>query len=321
MTRSKLRLFADTLRLPNWPSVLCTVAAGHVTGIALTRNALGPHSPVAPDFSGGTLALLLCGAALLYACGVLLNDAADADFDQSTRPSRLVPSGAMGRETVLNLGLLSGAAGIAALFFVNATVLAVGGALALCLLLYTWLHKRNAAASAFFMGLCRGLLFPLGGLGATSYWGGEMHRPMAILCAVGLLHAIYTAGISVIAGAETRERVSCVRKITGTTLLTLPFFVPPVLLAALFAAGLSNSPGNLALLVFLLLPAGGLATVALARRRLAAGAPGAAVGIALTGFVWIDAAALALFAGWAWLALPLAVLAATLLLRRVAQAT
>ncbi len=314
------RLLADTLRLPNWPTVGCSVVTGYLCGLALIGRSLGPEVPVAPEFSPLIVLLLLVGAGGLYAMGCLLNDAVDAAVDARERPGRLVPSAAMSASAAANWGLGAGALGVLALFFIGPFALVVGAVLAVLILVYTWIHKRTVWG-VLPMGLCRGALYPLGGLAAVSYWGKEMEGPLQWLIVAGLLPTAYVAGVSLVARIEgSGAPAGAWRVRLATGLMALPFFIPVLVLWVLSMRNPELHAAPLELLLFLMIPAAGLAWLAWARRVLP-GEPGRFVGRALPGLVWIDALLLALFAPAVWLWMPAAALAAALVLGRMARAT
>ena len=176
----QLRALAATARLPNVPSVVSNVWLGVLLGGS------GLLSP-----------LLATGAALcLYVCGGFINDWADRDWDARRRPERALPGGIFAPTSylIIALVLLGMALNFAA--FAGGRALMVAGALASCIGIYTWLHKKSAF-SVVFMGLCRGLL-PLLGWAAA----GASENFSAVLLAVLALF-FHVQGLSLVARFET----------------------------------------------------------------------------------------------------------------------
>ncbi len=137
------------------------------------------------------LPLLLLGASALYAGGMFLNDAFDADFDRQRRPTRPIPAGAISRESVWvwSFGLL--AAGALALAVLGKTAAVLTAALLASLLVYGATHKV-LLASPWLMGLCRFWIYVIAG--STGVWGVNGGP---IWCGVAL--ALYAAGLSSVA--------------------------------------------------------------------------------------------------------------------------
>jgi len=219
-----LRDLAAIARLPNVPTVWSNVLAGHLVGLGLARVALD-GTKVRPDFAWGT-ALAAAGAAtFLYLMGTFLNDAVDVAVDRVHRPERAVAAGRLSAAFVCNLGLLWGMLGVACAFPLGPFPLALAGVVAVCVLLYTWSHKKWAA-SVLLIGLCRGLLYPLGAFAGIGLIGGDL-RPVAWwACALGVLQAAYVAGLSLAARSEASGGPSPRVRRWAIFLLTLPFLAP-----------------------------------------------------------------------------------------------
>jgi len=131
------------LRLVRWPGVL-TAAAD-----AATASVLFPCGPA-------RAAAVTAAAGLLYAGGVVLNDAADAERDRLLHPERPIPRGEVSRGAALLLGTALLGAGIGAAAFAGEDSLRAFAAVAGAVLLYDFLLKRRAAAGVLGMALCRG---------------------------------------------------------------------------------------------------------------------------------------------------------------------
>jgi 4-hydroxybenzoate polyprenyltransferase len=133
-------------RISNLPTVWTNVAAGMVAanGAALDLSLYGRIAAAASCF---------------YIGGMLLNDAFDAHHDAQVRPERPIPAGDVTRREVFAVGgalLLLGLASLPA----TGTVLLVGAALTLGILVYDYHHKGSRIAP-LIMGGCRGLLYLL----------------------------------------------------------------------------------------------------------------------------------------------------------------
>lgn len=196
-----LRDLAGLARLPNLPTVAGNVTTGYLVGLALAADRLS-GTTVEPEFSGALLATVIAVGCLLYVFGTFLNDAVDASWDAKHRPERAIPAGRLSRQMVENLALLWGGVAVGAAVMLGKFSLAVAACLVVSILLYTWLHKRTPFA-VLFMGVSRGLLYPLGGLAGLVILGDELRPVMAWLLALGGLQVFYVAGLSMVARSES----------------------------------------------------------------------------------------------------------------------
>lgn len=142
------------------------------------------------------IAFVIIAAFLLYLCGGFLNDWADRKWDISRRPERALPRGLFAPSTYLSTALTLAACGLTAAAFANSHAFAVAAAIAACVALYTWLHKKSAW-SVVFMGLCRALL-PLLGWAAA---GDGVMMDAALLAGLALF--LHVVGISLLARSES----------------------------------------------------------------------------------------------------------------------
>ena len=140
--------------------------------------------------------LLVCaGASLLYVGGMFLNDAFDADFDRQHRPERPIPSGAIARSAVWQLGFLWLVLGVLMLWMAGKTVMLLAIALAICILFYDGIHKWFLLSPLLMAG-CRFLLVLMASAAATkgiiglTYW-------------TALVLASYIVGLSYLARRES----------------------------------------------------------------------------------------------------------------------
>lgn len=168
-----------TARIANVPSVLGNVGLGLFLG-------------------GGQLsgAPLLISGVCLYFCGGFLNDWADREWDRECRPERALPSGRFSSRAYLSCGVVFAACALGIAALVSKPAFLAASAIILCVVAYTWLHKKTAW-SAIFMGACRALL-PLLGWAATA----EPSRlPAAALAGFALF--FHVLGISLMARRES----------------------------------------------------------------------------------------------------------------------
>ncbi len=123
------------------------------------------------------LPFLFAGATALYLGGAVLNDAFDAKFDKKHRRTRPIPSGAIGLQTVWNIGFALLAIGVVCFFWLGRTTGCLGVGLALCIVTYNAVHRVLPFSTAL-LGICRLLLYlsaasmALEGVTAHAIWCG-----------------------------------------------------------------------------------------------------------------------------------------------------
>src|SRR5262245_49488641 len=88
---SRLRAYAQLVRLPNLPSALADIGLG-----ALVAGALPSR--------WGVFLLLALSSACLYSAGMVWNDYFDVEQDKRERPERPIPSGRVTRREAARLG-------------------------------------------------------------------------------------------------------------------------------------------------------------------------------------------------------------------------
>ncbi len=137
------RVYVELSRLSNIPTCLTNALVGCALGGAIPWR---------------TAAIVTVGVMLMYVAGMALNDAFDAEVDARRRPERPIPSGRLPRRAAFVYGMVCLALGVAVTAAVGPVLFAL--ALAVCIVLYNLLHHRLAIA-VVFMGLCRGLIYPL----------------------------------------------------------------------------------------------------------------------------------------------------------------
>jgi hypothetical protein len=249
-------------RISNLPTVWTNVtAAWLIAGGSLTAPRLG---------------WLLLAGSLLYTGGMILNDAADARFDQEHRRERPIPSGRVALTTVWGVAivLLLAGATLAAGFGSHPRLVAF---LVAAIVFYDLYHKQWSG-SVLVMGACRVLLYLVAASAATA----DLDRVFLPALALGA----YIVGITLAARLEHQNG-------TIPPLAALLAFgclyLPALLCARHFAAGLAGPAQLLLLAAFALL-------VAYATQILRRGGPaiGRAVGLLLAGIPLVDALAVSM---------------------------
>jgi len=168
------------------------------------------------------LPFLLIGLSALYTGGMFLNDAFDTDFDRQRRPERPIPSGKISAALVWRFGFSQLALGILILLFCGKVATIGSIFLALCILLYNFMHKFFTA-SPWLMGACRFWVYVIAGATGSNNLNGY-----SIFCGLGL--AFYVVGLSYVARRESFRG-------------TVPYW-PLILLAApIMLAMLMNADG------------------------------------------------------------------------------
>jgi 4-hydroxybenzoate polyprenyltransferase len=147
---------------------------------------------------GGNLSKLpwlLMGTTLLYLGGMYLNDAFDAEFDAQYRSERPIPSGAISRNLVWQIGIVLLGAGALYLILLGTTTGILTVLLVLCILAYDAVHKL-ITLSPLLMAACRFFLYLVSAsIGFTGVTG------RAVWCAFALTG--YIIGLSYIARKES----------------------------------------------------------------------------------------------------------------------
>jgi 4-hydroxybenzoate polyprenyltransferase len=179
-----LRAWLELARISNLPTVWTNVTAGWLLA--------------GGDLKDPLLAWLLLAGSLLYTGGMILNDAADARFDREHRKERPIPGGRVPLMTAWLVGLgMLGVGWLLAVFAGDASQV-ITAALVACILFYDLYHKPWSGA-VWVMGLCRVLLFLMGGVACQSgfcmpWW--LFPAPFAV--ALGA----YVVGLTLVARSE-----------------------------------------------------------------------------------------------------------------------
>ncbi len=244
---------------------------------------------------------LIVGASLIYSGGMVLNDAADAEFDREHRPERPIPSGVISRTAAWGLAIAFLALGscglVAAGAFVPWVVLLV-----VAVVVYDLWHK-GWSPSAYVMGACRTLLY----LAAASAAGGWFPL-LAAVWGAGL--GAYTVGITLAARGEAAdERVPWL----GLVLLGAPLVSAAV---TLMMRDVTAPMAQVCLVAWL----GWTGYCVVVLRGDGEGRVGRAVGFLIAGMLLIDALAVAPTFPWFGLGL-MAALPGVLMWQRKIAAT
>src|SRR3954468_372622 len=146
---SAVRVWLQLFRAPN----LFTVPGDPLVGFLLANGSDVDRSVV----------FAIIASLCFYAAGLLMNDLADEAEDLRERPSRPLPSRAVGRRSVWMVMALLCVAGFGALAAGRQpAVLAAGGGLLAAIALYNWVTKGWPVIGAINMGLCRSFSLMLG---------------------------------------------------------------------------------------------------------------------------------------------------------------
>ncbi|NOY29753.1 MAG: UbiA family prenyltransferase [Planctomycetes bacterium] len=148
----------------------------------------------------GPLFLLIGTSSLLYAAGMVLNDAFDAELDAKERPERPIPSGRISRRAAFQVGFMLLILGIALACLVSwqlqsRTSATVGILLAVAIVAYNAKLKQTEFGPSA-MGICRYLNVLLGASIAADLW--TVPTAWIYAAAVGM----YTLGLTLFARSE-----------------------------------------------------------------------------------------------------------------------
>ena len=247
------------------------------------------------------LAWLLLAASLIYTGGMILNDAADADFDREHRKERPIPSGQVSARAAwaVSCSMLFAGGVIALGYGANPQIT---GLLLGAVVFYDLYHKRWAG-SVIVMGACRLLLYltaasavaPFAAVNkkeTVSFFGAEWHYETGLLPAgpmlvlpFALAIGCYIVGITMAARLEHKNEALPV----PVSLMAFALLYTPAIVCAMRFSAAGGSPVQVLVLgVFALL-------VAFATHIMRKGGPsiGKAVGWLLAGIVVVDALAIA----------------------------
>ncbi len=136
-------------RLSTLPTVWTNALAGGVLGATAAREA-------APLWTTAAILLAALSLSLLHFGGTWLYDAFEADADAFAREDKPIPSGAIGRQTVLVGGGLMLAGGVLLAIPLGLVAVIAALALAAALVAFDWLHRQTPLAP-LLIGLARDL--------------------------------------------------------------------------------------------------------------------------------------------------------------------
>ena len=188
---TSLRTYAELLRASNLPTVVPNV----LTGCALGAGAAELPWQVA--------ALCVVAVALLYAGGMALNDAADAEVDRVDRPERPIPSGRISRGSAYWVAATALAAGWVLLAAAGHGGAVAGGALVIVIVAYDLLHQLQAW-TVVLMGLARGLVYVA--CAAAVAWP-LWPLPLEKVLWFGSAITLYTLAFTLVARAENETQL------------------------------------------------------------------------------------------------------------------
>lgn len=178
------------LRLARVPAVF-TALADIFAGYLLTHTEWEPY----PRF------LSLVGAsACLYLSGMVFNDVFDLKQDREERPSRPIPSGAIGLRQAVIFGAVLMACGLGLSLAAGWNSLIIGVAIAAAIFAYDGGLKKTVLGP-FAMGLCRVLNLLLGASSGTAEISQVWAMPQLW---VAIAMGIYISGVTWFARSEAR---------------------------------------------------------------------------------------------------------------------
>ena len=190
---NKFCALAATARIANVPSVVGNVFLGIALATGFGHGRFDGESFVV------SITLLVFSGICLYLAGNFLNDWADLQWDVVHRPERALPQGFFTPLAYVLVACSFVLLGLCAAAVVGPQSLAVALSIVVCILIYTWIHKRSVW-SVIPMGFCRALL-PLMGFTGFAVLGGFAVALFA--SAFGLF--CHIAGLSLSARVESMQ--------------------------------------------------------------------------------------------------------------------
>jgi len=187
MKPNRLQAWWQLLRIGNVFTAITNILAGFLL-VRQEWQLLGP------------LFLLMGASTLLYAAGMVLNDAFDAQLDAKERPERPIPSGRISRVTAFRVGFVLLISGVAFACLVSwqlqsRTPAVVAVLLAFAIVAYDAKLKSTELGPSS-MGICRYLNVLLGASIASDLWT----EPVAWIYAAAV--GMYTLGLTLFARSE-----------------------------------------------------------------------------------------------------------------------
>ena len=114
---------------------------------------------------------VLCGF-LLSGSAMATNDYFDLEVDRVNAPWRALPAGHLTPGEAMGLGLLLGAAGLAAAWALSPTAFGIALTLWILGFLYNWRLKASGFLGNLIVGLSVAMTFVIGGVGVGRPWNG-----------------------------------------------------------------------------------------------------------------------------------------------------
>ncbi|PQJ15429.1 UbiA-like protein EboC [Aureicoccus marinus] len=170
-----LKAYIQLCRPANLPTAAADILAGAaiMAGVPATQphyfTDLGERVSLMHIPPFGHFLAIVFSSILLYAGGVVLNDFFDSDLDAKERPERPIPSGKVGRFSVLWFGSFLLFFGVILSFLMSPRSGYIAFLLAGMIVLYNWKAKHHTIAGPIAMGSCRALNLMLGMSYYTSY--------------------------------------------------------------------------------------------------------------------------------------------------------
>lgn len=229
-----VRAYLELVRLPN----LFTAMA----------DPLGGYFFLGGDASHVGVLLALCmTSSSLYAAGMTLNDAFDAEQDTRERPERPIPSGRISRSSAVRLSVLLMIAGAGMALAVSLVCGVLAVMLCTAIFLYDGPLKSTRLAAAL-MGTCRALNLSIGMFAVEP----APEATAAVAAAAGCM-GLYVASVTIFARHETSSGGRG-RLLAGTSgafaavigVMVLALFIAPISSGALVFSSAALVPAGVA---------------------------------------------------------------------------
>ena len=196
-----MKSWFELFRISNLPTIWTNIGAGAAIGYLITDG-----KPVTSTTAVAIVLMIIAGSCL-YTGGMVLNDVFDIDIDRAERPHRPLPSERISEAAAgfVGWGLLLAGIGFAAFAGMgNVLPPIVAFAIAVLSVAYNVFHARTALAIAA-LGLCRGLLYPLGALACAhnTSWDGGGSLILVLTSGAAFVHTI---ALSLVARGEAEEK-------------------------------------------------------------------------------------------------------------------
>lgn len=181
------------------PANLITAIADILAGVAVS-GVFSSTAETKLDVSTfvPSLLTLIAASIFLYAGGVALNDAFDAEVDRIERPERPIPSGNVSRSSAFAFGFIVLLLGCLFAVYAHNISGKVAIMLALSIIVYNSYSKHSTLLGPLTMGLCRGLNLLLGMTIIYSLGGNQLEEYYVLT----ILPVIYIAAITLISQGE-----------------------------------------------------------------------------------------------------------------------